>query len=59
MVGRNPAEEEGMEAVISNIALAWNAPKDWSMGGGLIWLAGFALASVLLVILTPALTDRR
>lgn len=42
-----------METVIA----LWNMPKDWTPGGGLIWLVGLVLVGGITMVVT-ALQDR-
>ncbi len=35
-----------LETIIKDSVMIWNAPKDWSLDGGLIWLTGAMLVMV-------------
>jgi hypothetical protein len=38
---------ETLNTIATNFMILWNAPKDWSLSGGLVWLTGYV--AVLLV----------
>ena len=44
-----------METVIA----LWNMPKDWSLGGGLIWLFGLLLIGGITMVVTAIYLETR
>lgn len=30
-----------LTTITTNFMVLWNAPKDWSLSGGLVWLTGY------------------
>jgi len=41
-----------INTVVSNFQILWDAPKDWSVHGGLIWLSGYLAVMALMVVAT-------
>jgi hypothetical protein len=38
---------ETLNTITTNFMVLWNAPKDWSLDGGLIWLTGYMVVVVI------------
>jgi hypothetical protein len=38
---------ETINTITTNFMELWNAPKDWSLDGGLIWLTGYLVFCVI------------
>jgi len=34
---------ETLNTITTNLITLWNAPKDWSIDGGLVWFTGMAV----------------
>lgn len=41
---------ETLNTIVTNFMVLWNAPKDWSLSGGLIWLTGMCSIAVIMLI---------
>ena len=39
-----------INTIVSNFQILWDAPKDWSVHGGLIWLTGYLVGMALMVV---------
>ena len=45
-----------LNTIVSNFQILWDAPKDWSVHGGLAWLTGY-LALMALWVVAAGLGD--
>ena len=39
-----------INTIVSNTQILWDAPKDWSVHGGLAWLTGYLALMALMVV---------
>jgi len=45
---------ETLNTITTNFMVLWNAPKDWSLSGGLIWLTGMCSIALVMMIVAAA-----
>jgi len=49
---------ETLHTMADGFITLWNAPKDWSLSGGLIWLTGMCFIAVVVIALAAANENR-
>lgn len=48
-----------MGTLVEAVNHLWNAPKDWSLGGGLIWATGLLLAWITACVVMGYVESKR
>jgi len=49
---------DALTTITTNFMVLWNAPKDWSLSGGLIWLTGMCSIAVVMMIVAAVNENR-
>lgn len=47
-----------LTTITTNFMVLWNAPKDWSLSGGLVWLTGMCSIAVVMMIVAAVNENR-
>ena len=50
---------ETLNTITTNALTLWNAPKDWSLDGGLIWLTAMVTVGLVGLAIAMAIETRK
>lgn len=48
-----------LNTILDRFVILWNAPKNWSLDGGLIWLVFMMVGFVVLMATIPAISHNK